>query len=146
MKNTEKDRLSNQTEKRYLWKRFGNGFREMFKNPIKLVILIAFNVLMLVLHTKYGDLLWFDEVKYVSPIFMLMIRNIIPILTIAGTVFLLILFGTPAGAAKFSDEFARIGFINHAGEVPVLIARQKDKTNREICIYEFDGMGIPLAD
>ncbi|MBQ7929450.1 MAG: hypothetical protein IJ334_00320, partial [Clostridia bacterium] len=71
MKNTEKDRLINQTEKRYLWKRFGNGFREMFKNPIKLVILIAFNVLMLVLHTKYGDLLRFDEVEYVSPIFML---------------------------------------------------------------------------
>jgi len=118
----------------------------MFKNPIKLVILIAFNVLMLVLHTKYGDLLWFDEVKYVSPIFMLMIRNIIPILMIGGTVILLILFGTPAGAAKFSDEFTRIGFINHAGEVPVLIAKQKDKTNREICIYEFDGMGIPLAD
>ena len=146
MKNTEKDRLNNQTEKRYLWKRFGNGCCEIFKNPIKLVILIAFPVLMLGLHTKYGDLLRFDEVKYVSPIFMLMIRNIVPILTIAGTVFLLILFGTPAGSAKFSDEFERIGFYNHAGEVPVLIARQKDKINREISIYEFDGMGIPLAD
>ena len=146
MKNTEKDRLNNQTEKRYLWRRFGNGFREIFKNSIKLVILIAFNVLMLWLHIKYCDMLRFDEVKYVSPIFMLMIRYVIPILMIGGTVFLLILFGTPMGSAKFSDEFARIGFINHAGEVPILIARQKDKTNSEISICEFDGMGIPLAD
>lgn len=60
--------------------------------------------------------------------------------------FLLILFGTPTGTAKFSDEFERIGLTNYAGEVPILIAKQKDKTNREISIYEFDGVGIPLTD
>ncbi len=146
MKNTEKDRLNNQTEKRYLWRRFWNGFRELIKNPLKIVILIAFYTIAVLIHAKYGDVLQFENVEYVSPVFLMLLRYSFPIILIAGTVFLLILFGTPTGAAKFSDEFARIGFINHAGEVPVLIARQKDKTNREISIYEFDGMGIPLAD
>jgi len=146
MKNTEKDRLNNQTEKRYLWKRFGNGFRELIKNPLKIVILMAFYTIAVLIHAKYGDVLQFENVEYVSPVFLMLLRYSFPIILIAGTVFLLILFGTPTGAAKFSDEFARVGFINHAGEVPVLIARQKDKTNHEICIYEFDGMGIPLAD
>jgi len=146
MKNTEKDRLNNQTEKRYLWKRFGNGFRELIKNPLKIVILMAFYTIAVLIHAKYGDVLQFENVEYVSPVFLMLLRYSFPIILIAGTVFLLILFGTPTGAAKFSDEFTRIGFFNHAGEVPVLIARQKDKTNREISVYEFDGMGIPLAD
>lgn len=146
MKNTEKDRLNNQTEKRYLGRRFGNGFSELFKNPLKLTILIAFYAAVFLFHEKYGGILRFDNIEYVSPVFLILFRFSYPIILIGGTIFLLILFGTPIGTARFSDEFERIGLTNHAGEVPILVAKQKDKTNREICVYEFDGVGIPLTD
>ena len=65
-----------------------------------------------------------------------------------GAILLVILFfmGMPNKAKSISDNLQRMGFVNSAGEAPVLISRKESKKNSKIMILEFISYGIPLSE
>lgn len=65
---------------------------------------------------------------------------------IAGIAGLILLFGMPYGGKCIHDNLQRIGFINSAGETPLLTARYMDNTNPHIEVLEFEANGIPLTE
>lgn len=65
-----------------------------------------------------------------------------------GAILFVILFfmGMPNKAKSISNNLQRIGFVNSAGEAPVLISRKQSKKKSKIMILEFISHGIPLSE
>ena len=54
--------------------------------------------------------------------------------------------GTPMGAGTLEENLKKAGFVNHAGEAPILVEKQKDPDNTRLVILDFDPSGIPLNE
>lgn len=146
MNRTDKDRLSRQTQKRYLWLRFKNGVWELKRRKRKLLL---FPVLYaaVILAWSYGKgRIRLEHAELISPVFSALSGLSFPLLLIGGTVILLILLGTPVGNGRTADNLRRAGLTNSAGETPVLVTKRRDRNRPEIRVYEFDGAGIPLKE
>ncbi len=65
------------------------------------------------------------------------------ILVAIGIPALLIAWGTPKGELLSHGNLERVGFVNHAGEAPILISVQRDNHNPRLWIWEYDPCGIP---
>jgi len=72
--------------------------------------------------------------------------NIFSVLSIAGLLGLVMLFGTPIGWKQIENSLRRAGLVNHAGEAPYLVARYRDKENLRITIMEFESCGVPCSE
>jgi len=75
-----------------------------------------------------------------------LLRLLFPLYAIAGLVGVVILMGTPISSRTTKANLQRIGLVNHAGEVPALISKRKDKANPRVSVWEFDACGIPLKE
>ena len=53
--------------------------------------------------------------------------------------------GRPPKAKQTSDNLKRAGFVNHAGEAPLLLSVEEDDTNPHIKILTFHTLGIPFG-
>ena len=146
MRNEEKERLSKQTQKRYLWLRFKNGCKSLKGNKARQYALMAFYVLILLIWIFNKDRFSLENVELVSPVFVALSKMSLPITLMGGTAVILILFGTPIGAGKITNELRRIGLTNSAGETPILTTKNKDEKQSEVTVFEFDGAGIPLTE
>ena len=82
----------------------------------------------------------------ISPVLRLILENIFPAYLIAGGAALLILFCYPIGRKAAEEELHRVGLVNHAGEVPALLRKRRDRNYPNITIWEFDNRGIPLNE
>lgn len=146
MRNEEKERLSTQTQKRYLWLRFKNGCKSLKESRVRCLLLLAFYVAVILIWTFNKDRFSLENMEFVSPTFIALCKLALPVTLIVGTVANLILFGTPYGTGKVTNEFRRIGLTNSAGETPILTAKYKDEKQSEVTIFEFIGVGIPLVE
>ena len=144
MRYEDKERLNQQTQKRYVWLRLKNGFCNLIRKTSCKLVLIWFYFFSILIWVLYKDR--FDPADYplISPVFVAFIKLILPIVLITGTLVILILFGTPRGFDKTTGELHRIGMTNSAGEVPILLKREWDKKHSNVEILEFDGVGIPI--
>ena len=144
MRYEDKERLNQQTQKRYIWLRLKNGFCNLIRKTSCKLVLIWFYFFSILIWLLYKDR--FDPADYplISPVFVAFIKLILPIVLITGTLVILILFGTPRGFDKTNGELHRIGMTNSAGEVPILLKREWDKKHSNVEILEFDGVGIPI--
>jgi S-DNA-T family DNA segregation ATPase FtsK/SpoIIIE len=61
-----------------------------------------------------------------------------------GLFFLIVILGTPLQARRVSQGFRRVGFVNHAGEEPMLL-RSIKKKNPNVTVMEFEANGIPKS-
>lgn len=146
MNRTEKEKLSSQTQNRYVWLRFKNGCRELNRHRAKLLLFPVFYAAVL-LAWDYGKVhIRLENTELVSPILLALPRLALPIVVIGGTFLILILLGTPFGSGRITNGFRRIGLTNSAGETPILVSRRRDQARPETRIYEFDGVGIPLKE
>ena len=118
MKSTEKERLEKQTEKRYLWLRFKNGCKSLKDSKARQYALIAFCILVILIWIFNKDRFSLENVELVSPAFVALSKLTLRITLIGGTAAILILFGTPIGTGKITNELRRIGLTNSAGETP----------------------------
>ena len=146
IKNREKDKIDRQTEKRILWLRFKNGCRNLKTGSWQKYLLIGyvlFIFLTWISDRKQPD--W-NNIPLISPVFPALWGLLYPFLLVGGSIILLILFGTPHGAGQITNDFRRIGLVNHAGETPFLLIRSKDEKHPEAAILEFDGAGIPIKE
>ena len=146
MKSTEKERLEKQTEKRYLWLRFKNGCKSLKGSKARQYALIAFYILVILIWVFNKDRFSLENVELVSPAFIALSKLTLPITLIGGTAAILILYGTPIGTGKITNELRRIGLTNSAGETPILTAKTKDEKQSEVTVFEFDDVGIPLTE
>ena len=144
MRYEDKERLNQQTQKRYVWLRLKNGFCNLIRKTSCKLVLIWFYFFSILIWLLYKDR--FDPADYplISPVFVAFLKLILPIVLITSTLVILILFGTPRGFDKTNGELQRIGMTNSAGEVPILLKREWDKKHCNVEILEFDGVGIPI--
>ena len=146
MRNEDKERLNRQSQKKYFFHRLRNGCRAVWENTIHKIIMIFFYPAAILIWYLFKSNLDLEDIPLISPVFIVLVDLMIPALLIGGTFFILILFGTPYGFNKTSNEFQRIGMTNSAGEVPMLLTRTRDKRHSNVEILEFDTVGIPLTE
>lgn len=144
MRNEEKERLYQQTQKRYVWLHFINGCRAVFQKTSCKIILSFFYLLSILICFLYKDRFNPADYPLISPVLVAFLKLILPIVLTTGTLVILVLFGTPMGFHQTVNELRRIGMTNSAGEVPMLLTRTRDKKHCNVEILEFDGMGIPM--
>ena len=146
MRNEDKERLNRQSQKKYFFHRLRNGCRAVWKNTVHKVILIFFYPTAILIWYLFKSNLGLEDIPLISPVLFALMDLMLPALLVGGTFLILILFGTPYGFNKTSNEFQRIGMTNSAGEVPMLLSREKDKKYGNMEILEFDDVGIPLTE
>ena len=146
MRNEDKERLNQQTQKRYIWLRFITGCRAVLQKTSCKIILSFFYLLSILIWVLFKDR--FDPADYplISPVLVAFSKLILPIVLTTGTLVILILFGTPTGFHQTANDLHRIGMTNSAGEVPMLLTRTQDKRHSNMEILEFDAVGIPLTE
>ena len=86
------------------------------------------------------------EMQMISPVVKYILEHIFLAYFVIGAVALLVLFLYPFGRKATEDELYRVGLVNHTGEAPYLLRRQRDKEHPHITIWEFDNRGIPLDE
>ena len=146
MRYEDKERLYQQTQKRYVWLRFTNGCRAVFHKTSCKIILSIFYLLSILIWFLYKDRFNPADYPLISPVLVAFSKLILPVALTTGTLVILILFGTPAGFHQTVNELRRIGMTNSAGEVPMLLKREQDKKHSNVEILEFDTVGIPLTE
>ena len=146
MRNEDKERLNQQTQKKYLFQRLVKGCKAVWENTVHKIILIAFYPTAILIWYLFKSGLGLEDIPLISPVLFVLVDLMLPALLIGGTLVILILFGTPYGFNKTSNEFQRIGMTNSAGEVPMLLTRTQDKRHSNVEILEFDAVGIPLTE
>ena len=146
MRSEDKERLNQQTQKKYLWLRLVNGCKSLVQKKERIFVLWFFYPLSILIWYLFKSNLGLEDIPLISPVFIVLVDLMLPALLISGTFFILILFGTPRGFDRTASELHRIGMTNSAGEVPMLLSREKDKKYGNVEILEFDGVGIPLTE
>lgn len=146
MRMEEKERLNRQMQKRYVWLRVRNGYKSLKNSKPKRFVLATFYTVVLLAWIFNKNRFSLKDVDFISPAFAALSKLVWPIMLVVGTVFLLLLFGTPVNAGRIINEFRRIGLINSAGETPILTAKYKDEKQSEVTVLTFDGVGIPLPE
>lgn len=68
------------------------------------------------------------------------------LLVIAGFLLLLVWMGTPQGANGIHERLWKIGFTNHAGEIPLLLRKNVKNQGVPVMVMEFETNGIPLKE
>ena len=87
-----------------------------------------------------------QEMKLISPIMKYVLEHIFLTYLAVCAVVLLVLFLYPFGRKVAEDELHRVGLVNHTGEAPCLLRKQRNKEHPHITIWEFDNRGIPLDE
>ena len=146
MRYEDKERLNQQTQKKYLLLRFVNGCKSLVQKKERIFVLWFFYPLSILIWYLFKSGLGLEDIPLVSPVLFVLVDLMLPALLIGGTLVILILFGTPYGFNKTSNEFQRIGMTNSAGEVPMLLTRTRDQRHSNVEILEFDAVGIPLTE
>lgn len=146
MRNEDKERLNQQTQKKYLWLRLVKGCKSLVQKKERIFVLWFFYPLSILIWYLFKSNLGLEDIPLISPVFIVLVDLMLPALLIGGTFVILILFGTPRGFDKAAGEFQRIGMTNSAGEVPMLLTRTEDKSHSNVEILEFDAVGIPLTE
>ena len=115
--------------------------------PVKL-ILIMFYLLggILIWQNQQSIAASAGNISYISPIAVYAMEHIFGTYIIVGGIILTILIFIPLDKKNIQDQLRTIGFVNHAGMVPELKRKYKDKQNPRISIWEFTARGIPLKE
>lgn len=146
MRYEDKERMNQQTQKKYLWLRLINGCKSIAHKKERIFVLWFFYSLSILIWYLFKNNLGLEDIPLISPVFIDLVNLMLPALLIGGTFFILILFGTPRGFDRKASELHRIGMTNSAGEVPMLLTRTRDKRHSNVEILEFDAVGIPLTE
>lgn len=138
----KKYELARNTSNVQLGRRLSRGMNAFKKSVAKLVILIVS------WYTAYA--LWlvaYGRIDFDSPLVApvkLSMYVLLVLLLAAVPVTLFWLWGGPAKAGNIQRNLIRAGLVNVAGEGPTLIDLSSDPKNRNITLYKFTAIGIPI--
>ena len=86
------------------------------------------------------------SIELLSPIMKAGMTHAFPVyLLLAGAVLIYLLL-YPFGKRMAKDQLQSIGLTNHAGMVPELLRKKRDKVHPRVTIWEFRNQSIPLAE
>lgn len=129
----DKQTLRGQTLLYYVLHTIKNGIKKL-KNFHKAVLFIC----LLFAFLLVGAYAYSCSPGYIRPLVLLCVISY----TILASLAILFIFGYQRGARKASTNLQRVGFVNAAGEPPLLISRIREKN---IITLRFWGRGFPAA-
>ena len=86
------------------------------------------------------------SIELLSPIMKAGMAHAFPVYLLLGGAVLIYLLLYPFGRRMAKDQLQSIGLTNHAGMVPELLRKKRDKAHPRVTIWEFRNQSIPLAE
>ena len=86
------------------------------------------------------------SIELLSPIMKAGMTHAFPVYLLLGGAALIYLLFHPFGKRMAKDQLQSIGLTNHAGMVPELLRKKRDKAHPRVTIWEFRNQSIPLAE
>ena len=86
------------------------------------------------------------SIELLSPIMKACMTHAFPVYLLLGGAALIYLLFYPFGKRMAKDQLQSIGLTNHAGMVPELLRKKRDKAHPRVTIWEFRNQSIPLAE
>ena len=148
MDNRKRNLLEQETQRRYLLLLFQTGLKETWTDQYRLKLLVLYLLAALIFSiVRPWDLAYsgpdiFDAVSRIA------FSLCFPFLVFGGLAVLILWAGTPSRAKSIQNNLQRIGLVNHAGEVPLLVAVRQDETDDahgKITVLEFLACGVPKS-
>ena len=87
-----------------------------------------------------------ETIALLSPIMKAGMTHAFPVYLLLGGAALIYLLFHPFGKRMAKDQLQSIGLTNHAGMVPELLRKKRDKAHPRVTIWEFRNQSIPLAE
>ena len=87
-----------------------------------------------------------ETIALLSPIMKAGMTHAFPVYLLLGGTVLIYLLLYPFGRRMAKDQLQSIGLTNHAGMVPELLRKKRDKGHPRVTIWEFRNQSIPLAE
>lgn len=143
MNQIDRNNIKIETALRHCFIRFKEGCKDIHQNKNKCYAFTIYLIIGFFLWVIINILSEIDNVQPFSSIILCFINLLYITIFVASTLIFIILLGTPIESGRISTHLQRIGLLNHAGEVPFLVSRQKDQTHPRISILEFETEGIP---
>ena len=142
--NNDKSSLHNRWNMRILGIYFSNGLKRIFRKNSGRIISLLYLIACLIFW-KYRYSIW-QPYGYFQNLQKFMTSVLVFILIPSVTFALTFLIGMPFGSIGVSNNLHRIGFVNSAGEAPLLLSKSVDKSNDRVMILKFKTFGIPLSE
>ena len=86
------------------------------------------------------------SIELLSPIMKAGMTHAFPVYLLLGGAALIYLLFYPFGKRMAKDQLQSIGLTNHAGMVPELLRKKRNKAHPRVTIWEFRNQSIPLAE
>ena len=87
-----------------------------------------------------------ETIALLSPIMKAGMTHAFPVYLLLGGTVLIYLLLYPFGRRMAKGQLQSIGLTNHAGMVPELLRKKRDKAHPRVTIWEFRNQSIPLAE
>lgn len=139
------EEVSRESNRRYLLMRLMSGARNVYTNHNLRKVVICYLVVSLIVWVFRKPLFIRDQgsmFQTLDALTELFLTLLIPVISIAGLLLFVLFMGTPLRYARIRNSFYRIGLMNKAGEVPLLI-KESHIENSNIVVLEFEACGIP---
>ena len=141
MTNNEKFQIKRRTARRNFW----SGLCSTPDLPVKLLgVLLYLAGAVFVLGKQEAIRAYGESISLLSPVLLAAMTNTVPVYLFVGGIALAVLLGYPFGKRAAKDQLQSIGLVNHAGMVPELLHKKKDKEHPNVTVWEFRNQGIPL--
>ena len=148
MDNRKRNLLEQETQRKYMLLLFQTGLKEIWTDQYRLKVLVLYLLTALLFSIiRPWDLAYsgpdiFDAASRIA------FSLCFPILVFGGLAVLIMWAGTPSRAKSIQNNLQRIGLVNHAGEVPLLVTVRQDETDdahSKITVLEFLACGVPKS-
>lgn len=146
MTRNDKDTITRRTENRHLLRRMKAGLLAVRDTPHKGLLLTVYLAGAVLVWLFRGHLFGLDTYGMFSPVLNAVIDLLVPLYAVGGLLAVLVLLGTPWGGREAKEGLQKVGLVNHAGEAPILLCKQRDKDTPRLTLWEFDPCGIPLGE
>jgi DNA segregation ATPase FtsK/SpoIIIE and related proteins len=145
VKTAGKEKISQHTRQKYMFLRISAGLKELMRKKYKFFYLVIYTVLVVRIWNGRFD---FSPIDGTAPLWNLYQKTIsafVILLTFIGLIYFFVLVGKPIRTKALQENLLRIGFVNRAGEHPILISKYKDK-KENATVMKFENRGIDIAE
>ncbi len=140
MTRDEKMNIQRRISRRRNW-----GQSDIFALSFKILLAAAYLAGALFVYNRQDAIRAYGEsIPLMSPVFLAVMQNAVPIYLIAGEIALTVLLVYPFGKRAAQDQLQSIGLVNHTGLAPELLRKRRDKAHPNVTIWVFRDQGIPL--
>ena len=123
------------------------GQNEFFVLSLKLSAVLLYLIgAAWVWHRRTAIASYAETIALFSPIMKAGMTHAFPVYLLLGGAVLIYLLFYPFGRRMAKDQLQSIGLTNHAGMVPELLRKKRDKAHPRVTIWEFRNQSIPLAE